>query len=98
MSRSRIFHLYGGVTITDEGLQDLGLCSALRAFEQGGISCETGPQFLQSHQKDRPIQSPLTVHKLKGTWKTYYNLDPQRSVILSEVLEFTSFLKNNWRS
>ena len=36
-SRSRIFHLYGNVTITGEGLQNLGLCSALRAFEQGGI-------------------------------------------------------------
>jgi hypothetical protein len=35
-SRSRIFHLYGDV-ITGEGLQNLGLCSALRAFEQGGI-------------------------------------------------------------
>jgi hypothetical protein len=35
--RSRIFHLYGDVTITGEGLQNLGLCSALRAFEQGGI-------------------------------------------------------------
>ena len=34
---SRIFHLYGDVTITGEGLQNLGLCSALRAFEQGGI-------------------------------------------------------------
>jgi hypothetical protein len=32
------FHLYGDVTITGEGLQNLGLCSALRAFEQGGIS------------------------------------------------------------
>jgi hypothetical protein len=44
-SRSRIFHLYGDVTITGEGLQNLGLCSALRAFEQGGIfimpSCRT---------------------------------------------------------
>jgi uncharacterized protein (DUF952 family) len=30
------FHLYGDVTIADEGLQNLGLCSALRAFEQGG--------------------------------------------------------------
>jgi hypothetical protein len=29
--------LYGEVTITGEGLQNLGLCSALRAFEQGGI-------------------------------------------------------------
>jgi hypothetical protein len=38
MSRSRIFHLYGDVTITGEGLQNLGLCSVLRAFEQGVIS------------------------------------------------------------
>jgi hypothetical protein len=36
-SRSRNFHLYRDVTIADEGLQDLGLCSALRAIEQGGI-------------------------------------------------------------
>jgi hypothetical protein len=36
-SRSRIFHLYGDVTIAGEGLQNLGLCSALRAFEQGVI-------------------------------------------------------------
>jgi hypothetical protein len=28
---------YGDVTIAGEGLQKLGLCSALRAFEQGGI-------------------------------------------------------------
>jgi hypothetical protein len=31
------FTLYGDVTIVGEGLQNLGLCSALRAFEQGGI-------------------------------------------------------------
>jgi hypothetical protein len=36
-SRSRILHLYGDVTIAGEGLQNMGLCSALRAFEQGGI-------------------------------------------------------------
>jgi hypothetical protein len=41
-SRSRIFHLYGDVTIAGEGLQNFGLCSALRAFEQGGI-------FIVSH-------------------------------------------------
>jgi hypothetical protein len=35
-SRSRIFHLYGDVTIAGEGQQNIGLCSALRAFEQGG--------------------------------------------------------------
>jgi hypothetical protein len=36
-SHSRIFHLYGDVTNTDEGLQNLGLCSVLWAFERGGI-------------------------------------------------------------
>jgi hypothetical protein len=39
MSRSRIFHLpvCGDITIAGEGLQNLGLCSALKAFQQGGI-------------------------------------------------------------
>jgi hypothetical protein len=36
-SRLKIFHLYGDVIISGEGLQNLGLCSALRAFEQRGI-------------------------------------------------------------
>jgi hypothetical protein len=36
-SHSRNFYLYGDVTIADEGLQNLDQCSALRAFEQGGI-------------------------------------------------------------
>jgi hypothetical protein len=36
-SHSRIFHLYGDVTIAGEGLQNLGIYSALKAFEQGGI-------------------------------------------------------------
>jgi hypothetical protein len=36
-SSSIIFHRYEDVTIAGEGLQNLGLCSALRAFEQGGI-------------------------------------------------------------
>jgi hypothetical protein len=36
-SHSRIFHLYGDVTFAGEGLQNLGLCSALRVFEQGEI-------------------------------------------------------------
>jgi hypothetical protein len=37
MSRTRIFPLYGDVTIAGEGLKNLGLCWAVRAFEQGGI-------------------------------------------------------------
>jgi hypothetical protein len=36
-SLSRIFHFYRDVTTADEGLQNLGLCSTLRVFEQGGI-------------------------------------------------------------
>jgi hypothetical protein len=35
-------HFYGDVTITDEGLQNLGLCAAPRAFAQGGA-------FILSH-------------------------------------------------
>jgi hypothetical protein len=31
------FTYYGDATIAGEGLQNLDLCSALRAFEQGGI-------------------------------------------------------------
>jgi hypothetical protein len=36
-SRSRDFLLYEDVTIAGEGQQKFGLCSALSAFEQGGI-------------------------------------------------------------
>jgi hypothetical protein len=36
-SRLWIFHLYGDVTIAGEGLQNLGLCSAHKGFEQCGI-------------------------------------------------------------
>jgi hypothetical protein len=32
-----MFYLYGDITIAGEGLQNFGLCSALKAFEQGGI-------------------------------------------------------------
>jgi hypothetical protein len=34
---STLVHLYGDVTIASDGLQNLVVCSALRAFEQGGI-------------------------------------------------------------
>jgi hypothetical protein len=70
--RSRIFNLYGDVTIAGEGLQNLGLC------REGSLSCHTccdmGPQFFRSHQKDRPIQSPLTIHEVM--WRIYSNQDP----------------------
>jgi hypothetical protein len=34
---NQFFTQNGDVTIAGEGLQNLGLCSALRAFEQGGM-------------------------------------------------------------
>jgi hypothetical protein len=61
-SRSRIFHLHEDVTITGEGLQNLGLCSALRAFEQGGIFAT--PAVTRDLGYFGIIQSPLTTHKL----------------------------------
>jgi hypothetical protein len=36
-SRSRIFHLYGDVTIAGERLKNVCQCSALKALEQGVI-------------------------------------------------------------
>jgi hypothetical protein len=45
-SRSSI-HLYEIATIAGEGLQNLGLCSALRAFEQGlQNTCEALKQII----------------------------------------------------
>jgi hypothetical protein len=54
--------IYGDVT----GLQDLGPCKALRAFEQGDLYRATptvtrGLGFFPSHPKDRPIWLPLTT-------------------------------------
>jgi hypothetical protein len=37
MSHARIFRLYGDVSITGKSMQNLGICLALKAFEQGGI-------------------------------------------------------------
>jgi hypothetical protein len=83
-SRSRIFH--GDITIADEGLQNLGQCLALGAFEQGGIfklchtCCDTGLKFFLSHPKDRSIQSPLTTCTThKGMWRICSYPDPHGS-------------------
>jgi hypothetical protein len=61
-SRSRTFLLYGDVTITDEGLQNLGLCPALRAFEQGEILIATpavshGLSFFCLKRRTAPFRS-----------------------------------------
>jgi hypothetical protein len=61
-SRSRIFHLYGDVTIAGEGLQNLGRCSALKAFEQGGIFI--APHLLQHGASVFPISSEGLPHSV----------------------------------
>jgi hypothetical protein len=71
---SRIFHLYGDITITSEGLQNLDICSALRAFFIMPHLLWHGPSVFRPHPKDRPIQSPLTTHE--GMWRIYSTLDP----------------------
>jgi hypothetical protein len=53
--RSRIFHLYGDVSIASGGLQNLGLSSALRAFEHGGIFIV--PHLLWHGASVSPVQS-----------------------------------------
>jgi hypothetical protein len=67
-SLSRIFLLYGDIFIASEGLQNLGLCLARRAFEQGVIFIVPylpwyGASVFRSHPKNLPIQLPLTKRK-----------------------------------
>ena len=90
-SRSRIFHLYGDVTITGEGLQNLGLCSALRAFEQGGIFIV--PHLLWHRASVFPVSSEGPPHSVffydtLGMWRIYSTPDPHRSPI-SRLLRHT---------
>jgi hypothetical protein len=62
MSRSRIFHLHGDVTIAGEGLQNLGLCSVLTAFEQGGIFIV--PHMLWQGTSVFPVSSEGPPHSV----------------------------------
>jgi hypothetical protein len=81
-SRSRIFHLNMETSpLPVKGYKNLGLCSALGVFEQGGIFIVPHPLwhgasffFLRSLPKDRLIWSPLTTRK--GMQRTYSNPDP----------------------
>jgi hypothetical protein len=62
MSLSRIFHLCEDITITDEGLQNLGLCSALRVFEKGGIFIV--PHLLWHGASVFPVSSEEPPHSV----------------------------------
>jgi hypothetical protein len=71
-------------TIAGEGLQNLGLCSALRAFEEGGIFIVPHllwhwARFFRSH----PENPPLTTHE--GMWRRIYsNLDPHWATVTED--------------
>jgi hypothetical protein len=67
-SRSIIFHLYGDVTIAGEGLQNLGLCSALTAFKQGRIFIV--PHLLWRGTSVFPVSSEGPPHSVASyaTW------------------------------
>jgi hypothetical protein len=78
----RIFHLYGDVTITGDGLQNLGRCLTLRAFEQGGIFII--PHLLWHRVSVFPVSSEGPPHSValmirKRMWRIYSNPDPHRS-------------------
>jgi hypothetical protein len=73
-SRSRMFHLYGDDNIAGKGLQNLGLCSALKAFAQGGIFIV--PHMLQQETSVCPISSDGLSHSVafydtQGLWRMY---------------------------
>jgi hypothetical protein len=53
----KIEHALGDVTIDGEGLQNLGLCSALRAFEQGVL-------FIVPHGSVFPVSSEGSPHSV----------------------------------
>jgi hypothetical protein len=69
MSQSRMFHLYGDVIIADGGLQSLGLCSTLKAFEQGGIF--NVPHLLWHGTSVFPVSSKGSPFSrlLRHTWR-----------------------------
>jgi hypothetical protein len=75
---------YGDVTIPGEGLQNLNLCLALWAFEQGGI-------FIVSHllrygTSVFPVSSEGLPHTVASydtwgcMWRIYSNPDPQGEI------------------
>jgi hypothetical protein len=82
-SRSRIFHLCGDVTITGEGLQNLDLCTALRALEQGGIFIV--PHLLWHGASVFPVSSKGLPHSVasydtQGDVEDLSNPDPHGSI------------------
>jgi hypothetical protein len=82
---SIIFHSYGGVTITGERLQNLGLCSVRRASKQGGIFIL--PHLLQNRVSGFPVsfeglKAPFSclIWHARGVLRTYSDPEHQGSL------------------
>jgi hypothetical protein len=93
-----IFHLYGDVTIAGEGLQNLGLCSALRAFEQGEIVIV--PHLLWHGASVFPVLSEGPPHLVasyntQGMWRIYSNPDPHGASTESYAYIYQSYILMN---
>jgi hypothetical protein len=89
----------GDVTIAGEGLQNLGLCSALRAFEQGGIFIV--PHLLWHGTSVFPVSSEGPPHSVasydtRGKWRIYSNLDPHGVTLHAWKFLFNKTL-SSWR-
>jgi hypothetical protein len=75
---AEVFFTYGDVTITGEGLQNLGYARRSEpSSRDGSLSChicsDTGPLSFWFYTKDRQFQWPLSTNK--GMWRTHSNPD-----------------------
>jgi hypothetical protein len=75
-----MFQLYGDVTIAGEGVQNLGLCSALRALKKGRDLYRA--ELLWQGTSVFPVPSELALHSVASydthgdMQRTYSNPDP----------------------
>jgi hypothetical protein len=74
--------------IAGEGLQNLGVCSALWAFELGGIiCCDTGSRFFPVWSEGPPLL--VASYETQGDAEEGLNLDPHGSKLnLKNCLHF----------
>ena len=70
--------LYGGVTISDEGMHNLGLCMALVAFEQGvcqarALKNNSYPEYSRNNPFSRFIKKTyLTIKNQNINFHTIF--------------------------
>jgi hypothetical protein len=84
-----MFHSYGNVTIASEGLQNLGLCLALRAFEQEGVFIVPHQLWLGTSVFPVSSEGPPPLNRLsrhtRGVEDLFYLESAQ---VLKEVWKF----------